>query len=77
MTARIATLCAALLFLGGCYLPLNFEADINIDEKGRYAVRYKGDIIAVTLLSKISNGKVEGASEIKKQAAIYRPIGAT
>lgn len=66
------TLCAALLFLAGCYLPLNFEADINIDEKGRYAVRYKGDIIAVTLLSKISNGKVEGASEIKKQAAIYR-----
>ena len=37
MTARIATLCAALLFLGGCYLPLNFEADINIDEKGGYA----------------------------------------
>ena len=35
-------------------------------------MRYKGDIIAVTLLSKISNGKVEGASEIKKQAATYR-----
>ena len=72
MNARIATLCVALLFLAGCYLPLKFEADINIDEKGRYAVLYKGDIIAVTLLSKISNGKVEGASEIKKQAAIYR-----
>ena len=40
-------------------------------------MRYKGDIIALTLLSKISNGKVEGASEIKKQAALYRPIGAT
>ena len=77
MTARFSVFCAALLLLTGCYLPLDFEADINIDETGRFAVRYKGDIIAVTLLSKISNGKVEGASEIKKQAAIYRPIGAT
>ncbi len=70
--ARFLVFLTALLLLAGCYLPLDFEADINIDEKGRYAVRYKGDIIAVTLLSKISKGKVEGSSEIKKQAAIYR-----
>lgn len=35
-------------------------------------MRYKGDIIAVTLLGKISKGKVEGTSEIKELAAIYR-----
>ena len=72
MIMRFSVFLAALLLLAGCYLPLDFEADINIEEKGRYAVRYKGDIIAVTLLSKISKGKVEGTSEIKKQAAIYR-----
>jgi hypothetical protein len=71
MSARLAACLGAVLLLAGCYLPLEFEADINIDENGRYAVRYKGDIIAVTLLSKISNGKVKG-DEIKKQAAIYK-----
>lgn len=72
MSARFSVLAAALLLLAGCYLPIDFEADINIDAEGRFAVRYKGDIIAVTLLSKISHGKVEGTEEIKEQAAIYR-----
>lgn len=71
MIARLTLFLGAVLVLTGCYLPLDFEADINIDEKGRYAVRYKGDIIAVTLLSKISNGKVKD-DEIEKQAAIYQ-----
>ena len=72
MLTRLSVFFAALLILTGCYLPLDFEADINMDAQGNYAVRYKGDIIAVTLLSKISKGKVEGDSEIKKQAAIYQ-----
>jgi hypothetical protein len=71
MFVRIVLFLGAALFLTSCYLPLDFEADINIDEKGGYAVRYKGDIIAVTLLSKIGNGKIEG-DEIKEQAAIYK-----
>lgn len=71
MGVRLTAFLAAALLLAGCYLPLDFEADINIDEHGKYAVRYKGDIIAVTLLRKITKGEVEGA-EIAKQAAIYR-----
>jgi hypothetical protein len=72
MLTRLPVFFAALLILTGCYLPLDFEADINMDAQGNYAVRYKGDIIAVTLLSKISKGKVEGDKEIRKQAAIYQ-----
>lgn len=71
MRVRFLLFVGALFVLTGCYLPLDFQADINFDAKGGYAVRYKGDIIAVTLLSKISNGKVKG-DEIKKQAAIYK-----
>ena len=71
MRVRLTVCLAAALLLAGCYLPLDFQADINIDADGRYAVRYKGDIIAVTLLSKISNDKVS-RDEIPKQAAIYR-----
>lgn len=71
MGFRLAIFLASAFLLAGCYLPLDFEADINFDEQGNYAVRYKGDIIAVTLLRKISKGDVEGA-EIAKQAEIYR-----
>ena len=71
MGARLSAFLAAAFLLAGCYLPVDFEADINVDEEGHYAVRYKGDIIAVTLLRKISKGEVEG-DEIAKQAAIYR-----
>ncbi len=71
MFARIVLFLGAAFVLTSCYLPLDFEADINIDEKGGYAVRYKGDIIAVTLLGKISKGKVKG-EQIKKQAAFYQ-----
>jgi hypothetical protein len=50
---------------------MNFEADMNIDKSGRFAFRYKGDILAVTLMRKISFGKVKGA-DIAKQAEIYK-----
>ncbi len=62
---------ALLLFIGGCYLPLDFEVDLNIDESGDFTYRYRDDIIAVTLLSKISRGQVKKA-EIPAQAAIYK-----
>jgi len=72
MFSRIAAFLCITLLATGCYLPVDFETDINIDNSGKYAFRYKGDMIAVTLLSKISKGKVEGEKEIKKQAAIYK-----
>jgi hypothetical protein len=70
MTMRIASLFAVLLLVGGCYLPMNFQVDLNIDKSGKFAFRYRGDILAVTLMRKISFGKVEGA-EIAEQAEVY------
>lgn len=72
MLSRIAAFLCIILMATGCYLPVDFQTDINIDNSGNYAFRYKGDMIAVTLLSKISKGKVEGQEEIKEQAAIYK-----
>lgn len=72
MLSRIAAFLCIILLATGCYLPVDFQTDINIDNGGNYAFRYKGDMIAVTLLSKISKGKVEGQQEIKEQAAIYK-----
>ncbi len=71
MMARLASLLAALLLVGGCYLPMNFEADLNIDKSGKFAFRYKGDIIAITLMRKISHGEVK-SEDIAEQAKIYK-----
>ncbi len=71
MTMRIASLLAVLFLVGGCYLPMNFKADLNIDKSGKFAFRYKGDIIALTLMRKISFGDVKG-DEIAKQAEVYK-----
>ena len=71
MMMRATSLLAVLFLAAGCYLPMNFEADMNIDKSGKFAFRYKGDILAVTLMRKISFGKVKGA-DIAKQAEIYK-----
>ena len=71
MMMRAASLLAVLLLAVGCYLPMNFQADLNIDKSGKFAFRYRGDILAVTLMRKISFGKVKG-TDIAKQAAIYK-----
>ena len=72
MMARVGSLLAVLFLAAGCYLPVNFQADLNIDKSGNFAFRYKGDILAVTLMRKISFGKVKGEAKIAKQAAIYK-----
>jgi len=72
MNARFAALAGLfLLLLGGCYLPADFEVDINIDDQGRYAFRYKGDILALNLLKRISKGDVTAAIN-DKGAAVYK-----
>lgn len=71
MKVRFVILLAALLSLSGCYIPAAFEADLNIDRSGQFAFRYKGNILAVTLLRKLSTGEVTQAN-IKEQADIYK-----
>lgn len=71
MIRRFIPFLILFFLLSGCYLPTHFEADLNIDEKGRFAFRYKGDIISLSLLRKIG---AEGLNreEIQEQAAIYK-----
>mgnify|MGYP007047399677 CR=1 FL=1 len=71
MMARIACLIVALFLLGGCYVPAAFEADLNIDKSGKFAFRYKGNLLAVTLLRKLSFGEVTD-KDLKEQADVYK-----
>ena len=70
MIRRVLPLFAVLLLLGGCYVPAKFQADLNIDESGKFAFRYNGNILAVTLLRKLSFGEVT-KENLAENAAIY------
>ncbi len=70
MITRVLFLFAVLLLLSGCYVPAKFEADLNIDKSGQFAFRYNGNLLAVTLLRKLSFGEVT-QENLKEQSAIY------
>ena len=61
---------AVLLLASSCYVPAKFEADLNIDESGKFAFRYNGNLLAVTLLRKLSFGEVT-KENLAENAAIY------
>lgn len=69
--AQIGVMALAVLVATGCYLPSNFEADFNIDPKGGFAFRYKGDLLSIPLLSKIGKGELS-AEEIEKNIANFK-----
>ena len=70
MIIRFLSLLAVLLLASSCYVPAKFEADLNIDESGKFAFRYNGNLLAVTLLRKLSFGEVT-KENLAENAAIY------
>jgi hypothetical protein len=70
MIIRVLSLLAVLLLASSCYVPAKFEADLNIDESGKFAFRYNGNLLAVTLLRKLSFGEVT-KENLAENAAIY------
>ena len=70
MIIRVLPLLAVLLLASSCYVPAKFEADLNIDESGKFAFRYNGNLLAVTLLRKLSFGEVT-KENLAENAAIY------
>lgn len=70
MIICVLSLLAVLLLASSCYVPAKFEADLNIDESGKFAFRYNGNLLAVTLLRKLSFGEVT-KENLAENAAIY------
>ncbi len=71
MILRAALLLVSLLLLAGCYVPAAFEADLNVDRSGQFAFRYKGNLLAVNKLRKISTGEVTSKDE-KEESEVYK-----
>ncbi len=53
-------------FLGGCYIPIRFDAEIEIHRTGHYDFKFDGYLASVELYKGLEEGKISPAAEKKK-----------
>ena len=64
---RILALGAFLsALLGGCYMPVRFDAEIEIHRTGTYDFKFDGYMTSVELYKGLREGKIDAAAERKK-----------
>lgn len=69
-----AGLLAAAVLLAACYLPVRFDAEIEIDRSGFYSMIFDGYIVFVPLYTDLAEGKIGPAEEQKKVALVTRDL---
>jgi len=57
-------------FLGGCYIPIRFDAEIEIHRTGHYDFIFDGYLASVELYKGLREGKISPAEEEKKKEII-------
>jgi hypothetical protein len=57
---------ALAVALGGCYMPIRFDAEIEIHRTGHYDFKFDGYLAKVELYQALKEGKIDDAEE-KKQ----------
>ncbi|MFQ5617960.1 MAG: hypothetical protein ACE5FR_03225 [Rhodospirillales bacterium] len=71
LAARALVLAAFLAaVLGGCYLPLRFDAEVKITRGGYYEMDYDGYLVWVPLYEGLRSGKISPAKEKEKVAQL-------
>ncbi|MCC7016764.1 MAG: hypothetical protein IT564_06135 [Rhodospirillales bacterium] len=63
--AALAALALAL-FVAGCYLPVRFDAEIELSRTGHYGIEFDGYIVDLPLYESLFKQKVGGTEEAKK-----------
>ncbi len=53
-------------FLGGCYIPIRFDAEIEIHRTGAYDMKFDGYMASVELYKGLKEGKISPEEEKKK-----------
>lgn len=54
------------VFLSGCYIPIRFDAEIEIHRTGAYDMKFDGYLASVELYKGLRDGKISRAEEKKK-----------
>jgi hypothetical protein len=62
--AALVFLCG---FLSGCYIPIRFDAEIEIHRTGAYDMKFDGYLASVELYKGLKEGKISRAEEKKRQ----------
>jgi hypothetical protein len=70
---RIPLLCLAFL-LTGCYLPTDFQAELQIDKRGNYIFRYAGKLTHLGLLQQLAQKQINELEGAEKVAVIQRDL---
>ena len=65
LPAAFAALALAL-FAAGCYLPVRFDAEIEVLRTGHYSIQFDGYIVELPLYESLFKQKVGGLEEEKK-----------
>lgn len=63
--AAVAALALALL-AAGCYLPVRFDAEVEVSRTGHYGIEFDGYIVDLPLYEGLFKEKVGGTEEAKK-----------
>jgi hypothetical protein len=59
-----------VLFAAGCYLPVRFDAEIELSRTGHYGIEFDGYIVDLPLYEGLFKQKVGGFDEEKKVEAV-------
>ena len=63
------------VFLGSCYLPVRYDAEITLHRTGHYDFKFAGYLVKVELFKDLSEGKISPAEEQKQIGIIRRDMG--
>ena len=72
LIAKTAMLSAAALVLASCYLPVRFDAEIEVDKAGYYSLKFDGYMADVGLYDGLQKGTISREDEKEKIAVIER-----
>lgn len=61
--------------LGGCYLPIRFDAEIEIHRTGHYDFKFDGYLAKVELFKGLKEGKIDSLEEEKQIEIITTDFG--
>ena len=70
---RFAVAALALICVG-CYLPTDFNAELQIDKRGNYIFRYDGKLTHLGLLRQLAQKEITQTEGIGKVAVIQRDL---
>jgi len=73
--ATVGGLLAAAVVLAACYLPVRFDAEIEVDRSGFYSMIFDGYVVSVPLYRDLAEGKAGPDDEQQRVAVLRRDLG--